>query len=90
MSAASSPTDEQWLAFIQYARTVQTSTAIPGPGVHGVRGRFIRVLVDRLVKFWGDHQATLIPFLSQLAIAALQSLVAAQADIDVIDPPGPQ
>jgi hypothetical protein len=76
------------MAFVEYARAVQVSAPLAVGG--GVKGRWIRILVDKLVEFWGRHQATLIPYLSQLAIAALQSLVAAQADIDIVDPPGPQ
>lgn len=82
-------TDAEWLAIMAYARVLQpdSSAAISSP--NDIRGRYIARLVDKLVAFWGRHQSTLIPFLTQGAIAALNALVAAQAGIDAVDPPGP-
>jgi hypothetical protein len=82
-------TDAEWLAILHYAQVLQPLPgAISAP--NDIKGRFIRQLVDRLVAFWGRHQATLIPFLTQAAIAALNALVAAQSGIDAINPPGPE
>jgi hypothetical protein len=46
-------------------------------------------MVDKLVEFWDDHKSTLIPFLTDFAIAALEALVAARSDISSINLPGP-
>lgn len=82
-------TDDEWLGFINVARVVQPGT----PGSIGIgaqiKGRFIAALANRLVKFWGQHASTLTPFLTQLAIAALNALTAAIGDIKAVDPPGP-
>jgi hypothetical protein len=84
-----SVTPEQWAAFLTTAQLLQPS-ATPLATPNGVKGRFIRVLVDKLCEFWTTHQATLIPYLTQLAVAALNALVAARTDIDYVDPPGPR
>lgn len=83
------PTDEQWLAFLQVARLAQPGAALaPGLGAQ-IRGRWIAFLANRLVKFWGEHSSTLTPYLTQLAIAALNAVTAAILDIRAVDPPGP-
>ena len=81
-------TPAAWSGFYDQALMLQPGP--PAAPVHGIRGRFITSLVAKLCKFWGDHQAELIPFLSQLAIAALNALVAAQTDINAVNPPGPE
>lgn len=82
-------TDDEWLAILHYARVLQ-----PVPGAltipNDIRGRWLTVLVDKLLAFWGRHQDTLIPFLTQAAIAALNALLAARSGIDAINPPGPE
>lgn len=80
---------EQWQSYYDYAEA-EKAAVTPVLSYNGVIGRSITFLVNRLVKFWGDHKSTLIPVLSQLAIAALEALVAQQANIDLVDPPGPQ
>jgi hypothetical protein len=82
-------TDDQWMAFLTTARLLQPS-ATPTAPVVGIKGRFISKLVDVLCDFWVKHQATLIPFLTHLAVAALNSLVAARTDIDAVNLPGPE
>lgn len=81
-------TPEQWAAFLTVAE-IEHVAAGDRPAENQIIGRSISFLVDRLVKFWGRHKATLLPFLSTLAIAALNSLVAAQTEIDQVNPPGP-
>jgi hypothetical protein len=81
-------TPEQWAALLTVAE-LQKEAAGDRPAENQVRGRSITEKVDELIEFWGRHKATLLPFLTNLAIAALDALVAAQADIDVINPPGP-
>lgn len=78
-----------WDAIWDYAGVLKTSYGVQAP-VGGILGRSITFIVDKLVQFWDDHKATLIPFLSQAAIAALQALVAAQADIAVVNQEGPR
>jgi hypothetical protein len=82
-------TEEQWLGFYHVAALAMGTRTAPGPVTSPVKGRFIAVLVDRVCKFWADHRATLIPYLTQLAIAALDALLSAQIDIHNVDPPGP-
>lgn len=79
---------ETWDAYLTVAEALQPSTS-PAIPVSPVVGRFIRFLVDKLVKFWGKHKATLIPYLTQLAIAAIEALVANQGAFDNVNPPGP-
>jgi len=80
--------NEQSMSFYTYAHTlIQTRNPNYSPTL--VQGRFISILVDKVCAFWGRHKASLIPFLSQLAIAALEALVAAKSDIDTVNPPGP-
>ena len=83
-------TDEQlWLEIYKQAGTKKTmfGSGVP-PG--GVRGRFIATLARAVVNFWTKHQATLIPALSQLAIAALEALAQNIAAIEVVNAPGPE
>ena len=83
------PTDTEWLAILNRARMVQPGLPdAPGLGAQ-IRGRYIAFLANRLVKFWGDHESTLRPFLTQLAIAALDAVTTAILDIRAVDPPGP-
>lgn len=82
-------TPEQWAAFLTTAQVLQPE-AIPKAPIVGIKGRFITVLVDKLVEFWARHQDQLIPYLTQLAIAALNALLAAKTDIDNINLPGPE
>lgn len=61
-----------------------------GTVVYGIRGRFISTLVKKLLDFWDRHQDTLVPVLSQIAIAALQALAAARPSFESINTPGPE
>lgn len=81
-------TTDEWQAFLTRAKLDQPLDTPTAP-INGVRGRFIAMLATRLAKFWGEHRATLVPVLTQLAIAALDALVSALADIQRVDPPGP-
>lgn len=81
-------TQEQWAAFLTIAE-VEHVAAGDRPDENQIIGRSITEHVDELVKFWGRHKATLLPFLTTLAIAALNALVAAQTEIDQVNPPGP-
>jgi hypothetical protein len=89
MATSVNPTDSEWLAFLERARLEQSlapgAIAIPNE----IKGRFIVALVKKVVDFWGRHRAILVPALTQLAVAALDALAAAQNDIARIDPPGP-
>jgi hypothetical protein len=78
---------EIWQSYYDYAGALK-AMAVPGP-TGGVIGRSIRYLVDRLAAFWKRHQQTLIPVLSQLAIAAIEALVSQQGAFDTTNPPGP-
>lgn len=82
-------TEEQWNSLFSYAGTLK-ATYGPTSLANQVVGRAITYIVDRLVKFWGRHKATLIPVLTQTAIAALEAIVAAKPDIDAVNPPGVQ
>jgi len=81
-------TPEQWAAFLTIAELEHTAAG-DRPDENQIIGRSITDRVDDLVQFWGRHKATLLPFLSTLGIAALNALVAAQTEIDQVNPPGP-
>lgn len=81
-------TPEQWTDIFNYAEVLKVTYG-ERPVGNQIIGRSITVLVDALVGFWGRHKATLIPFMTNLAIAALEALVAAKADIDLVNPIGP-
>jgi hypothetical protein len=81
-------TPEQWDAFRLVATIAQPT--VPIPGVHGVIGRSITKGVAVVCGLWARHRKTLIPFMTQLAIAALDALLSAQVDINNVNPPGPQ
>jgi hypothetical protein len=83
-------TDEQlWMEIYKQAGAKMNmfGSGVP-PG--GVRGRFVATLARTLVTFWLKHQATLIPVLSQLAIAALEAVAQNIAAIEVVNVPGPE
>lgn len=80
---------ERWVAMFDYAGALKAGATTPA-ATTGIVGRSITFLVNRVCDFWAAHQATLIPALSQLAIAAFQAMIAARADIDAINPPGPR
>ena len=83
-------TEDEWVHFWKVAGTLKaTHAAIPVPA-NGIRGRWITVLYDRLCKFWNDHKETLIPVLSQFAVATLEALIAARSDVHHVNPPGPR
>lgn len=80
---------EQWAAYLAYAGALKEAGGdSPTPG--GIKGRFITVLVNKLCEFWEKHKDTLIPALTQVAIAALEALVAQRANINTINQPGPR
>lgn len=83
-----SATAEQWAALLQVA-DLEKASAGDMPVGNQIKGRSITYSVDDLVEFWGKHKSTLLPFLTNLAIAALNALVAAQTDIDAVNPIGP-
>lgn len=80
---------EQWNSFYQVALAKKAAAAAPDLS-GGVVGRSIKFIVDRLSRFWADHQATLIPVLSNLAIAAIEALIAQRQSFDDINPGGPR
>lgn len=82
------PEEQQWMA-IYTAAGLSAPPGGPSAVPNLVKGRFIAALATKLVLFWGRHKATLIPFLSQIAIAALDAMVAALPAIQSVDPPGP-
>lgn len=83
-----SATTDEWAAIFTVAG-LEKAAAGDRPDENEIKGRSITYGVDDLVQFWNRHKATLLPFLTQFAIAALNALVSAQTDIDVINPPGP-
>ena len=80
--------EEDWGVFIKNANVQKAMVVAPGTG-NQIKGRFIKILADKLIEFWERHKNTLIPFLTNLAIAALDALASAQNDIGSVDPPGP-
>lgn len=82
-------TEEQWAAFHTVAGVMQQIAGSGVPPTGPVEGRSITTFAEELARFWDDHKATLIPVLSQLAIAALEALVAALPDILTVNGPGP-
>lgn len=82
-------TEEQWAAFHTVAGVMQLVAGSGVPPGQPVEGRSITSFTEELVRFWDDHKVTLIPVLSQLAIAALEALVAALPDILSVNGPGP-
>jgi len=82
-------TDEEiWMAF--YTNAGALKALAPSATPENVVGRTVTILVHKLVAFWKRHKDKLIPVLSQLAVAALESLAGNEAAIDSINPPGPQ
>lgn len=77
-----------WLAIYDHA-TVSKATAGDRPFANQIPGRAITYIVHKLNIFWGRHKARLIPFMTNLAIAALEAMVTAEPDIQAINPPGP-
>lgn len=82
-------TAEQWAALYVVAGVMKAGSGPPGPPGTPVQGRSISTFADDLVRFWNDHRDTLTPILSQLAIAALEALIAALPDILAVNGPGP-
>lgn len=79
---------EQWQAYYDYAKALKSAMGTTAPAGN-IKGRFLAVLVNKVVKFWEKHKATIVPFLTNLAIAALEALAAQATAIGTIDPPGP-
>lgn len=79
---------EAWAAFFTIACAEQPGA--PLAPAHGIVGRSITRAVDLVCKLWAKYRVKLIPFLAQVAIAALDALLSAQTSIDVINPPGPE
>lgn len=80
--------DEKWAAIHEMAKVLKAENPAPAAAFN-IQGRFITVLVDALAKFWKAHRDTLIPVLSQLAIAALEAIAAQAASIRNINQRGP-
>lgn len=83
-----SPEELAWLAIYQHAALIK-ATAGDMPATNQIAGRAITYIVHKLTIFWGNHKARLLPFLTNLAIAALEAMVTAEPDIQRINPPGP-
>ena len=77
-----------WLAIYDAATTAK---AVAGdmPATNEIIGRSITYIVHKLTQFWGAHKARLIPFITNLGIAALEAVVTAEPDIQRVNPPGP-
>lgn len=56
----------------------------------GVEGRDIVRIIRLLADFWGRHRATLAGDLDPAVVAALDTVAAALATIELINPPGPE
>jgi len=82
-------TPEEWASIWAYAGSVKAAAG-DLPVTNGIVGRWISVLATKLAKFYAAHSATLNPYLTQAAIAALQALIAALPDILRVNPPGPE
>lgn len=82
-------TEEQWTNIWKQAGAIKTVAGEAPPTTSPIPGRFVSVLVDKVAKFWAKHRDTLAPFLTQVAIAALEALLVAQPDIDAINRRGP-
>lgn len=82
-------TRDQWIALFDAAAGAK---AVAGdfPVTNGINGRWITVLVHHLAQFWGRHKVTLLRYLTTAAIAALDAVVANEADIQRVNPPGPE
>jgi hypothetical protein len=83
------PTKADWDALWNHAGMLK-NMAGSGNVPNGVRGRWISTLVDRVCAFWEQHKDTLIPWLSQFAIAALEALLSARTNIDSVNGRGPR
>jgi len=81
--------EQQWSEIYKQAVALkqQFGSGVPTPGL---KGRSIVFLARRLTNFWQKHRATLIPVLSQLAIAALEAVAQNIASIEGVNNPGPQ
>lgn len=79
--------EEIWMSYLTGAQAAKSMapSAPSGPIV----GRFLSVLAKKAGEFWTRHKATLIPVLTNLAIAALDALVANMASIEAVNNPGP-
>jgi hypothetical protein len=82
-------TPEEWASIYDYAGVVKASSG-DLPVTNGIVGRWISVLATKLAKFYAAHSATLNPYLTQAAIAALQALIANLPAILAVNPPGPE
>lgn len=80
--------DEAWAAFFTLAKAQQPGA--PLAPVHGIVGRSLAKASDITCRLWAKYRSKLLPYLAQIAIAALDALLAAQPSIDTINPPGPQ
>lgn len=81
--------EEQWMSIYDHAGALKAAYGTEATS-GGIRGRFIVVLVNKLCEFWEKHKDTLIPFLSQLAIAALEAIVTQRSQIATVNDPGPR
>lgn len=80
---------EIWAEIFKQAGVKKAVYTVPAPA-SGVKGRFIAHLATVLVNFWNKHQATLIPVLSQLAVAALEAVAQNLTAIAAVNNPGPE
>jgi hypothetical protein len=82
-------TSDDWMTIWENAGVLKEAYGTRAVS-HGIIGRSISSFAAKLENFWTRHQDTLIPFLTQFAIATLNAVVAAKADINAVNPPGPE
>lgn len=82
-------TDAEWTAIFVAAGATKAAAG-DLPVTNGIVGRWISILATKLAKFYAAHAATLNPYLTQAAIAALQALITNLPAILAVNPPGPE
>lgn len=82
-------TKDQWIAIWDAAGGLKAVAGIAPPSTSPIQGRSISGLGAKLTQFWEDHRATLAPFLTQAAIAALEALIAVLPELLNVNKGGP-
>lgn len=82
-------TEEQWVNIWKAAGALKLAGGAAPDATWMIKGRWITVIYNKLCQFWSDHKATLIPVLSQLAIATLEAVLTARANVNQVNAPGP-
>lgn len=80
---------QQWDEIFKYAGVIKAQAG-DFPPVFGIKGRFITALVERLTDFWQRHRDTLAPYLTQIAIAAIEAVLANKGAYQNLNNPGPR